>query len=68
MRWWEYRSSFGEPLAVVLAPQPQHVLCTVEKLRETVELAVTEVDGSLKTHQPIRGQRSKQPPRQVPCP
>lgn len=34
-------------MAVVLAPQPQHVLGAVEELGEAVKLAVAEVDGSL---------------------
>lgn len=42
-----YLSCFGVLFAVILSAQPQHVLCTVEELRETVELAVAEVDGSL---------------------
>lgn len=42
-----YRGSFGEPVAVVGAPQPQHVLGAVEELGEAVKLAVAKVDGSL---------------------
>lgn len=43
-----YHSSSGVFLAVILSSQPQHVLRTVKKLGEAVELAVAEVDGSLK--------------------
>lgn len=45
-----YRGGAGVLVAVVLPPQPQHVLRTVEELGEAVELAVAEVDGSLDRH------------------
>lgn len=41
-------------MAVVLPSDPQHVLHAVIELRETVELAVAEVDGSLESKGPVR--------------
>ncbi len=43
-----YHGSSGVLLAVIQSSHPQHILRTVKKLREAVELAVAEIDGSLK--------------------
>lgn len=45
-----YHRSFGVFLTVVLSSYPEHVLHTVVKLRETIELTVAEVDGSLQKY------------------
>ena len=45
-----HRGGPGILEAVVQSPYPQHVLHAVVELREAVELAVTEVNGSLGGH------------------
>lgn len=45
-----YHRSFGVFLTVVLSSYPEHVLHTVVKLGETIELTVAEVDGSLQKY------------------
>lgn len=47
--WCGYLSSLGVFVTVVSSSYSEHILHTVIKLREAIELTVAEVDGSLKS-------------------